>query len=66
MSKVPSKDDGLCHVGDLPEEEYIVWIEKVVYNPGSYEHVLFYNFILNCFVEADGFLWIFDGSVLDS
>merc|ERR1711894_207552 len=27
--------------------------ERAVNNPGSYEHASFYNFILNCFVEAD-------------
>merc|ERR1711953_1646049 len=37
----------------MGEEEYIGFVEKAVNNPGSYEHASFYNFILNCFVEAD-------------
>jgi len=53
VPKVPAKDVGLYHVEDYSEEEYIGFVEKAVNNPGSYEHASFYNFILNCFVEAD-------------
>merc|ERR1711953_1472326 len=48
-----SKDVGLYQVQDYTEEEYIGFVERAVNNPGSYEHASFYNFILNCFVEAD-------------
>merc|ERR1712032_1388108 len=48
-----AKDVGLYHVENYTEEQYIGFIERAVSNPGSYEHASFYNFILNCFVEAD-------------
>merc|ERR1711909_70239 len=53
IGKVPAKDVGLYQVQDYTEEEYIGFVERAVNNPGSYEHASFYNFILNCFVEAD-------------
>jgi len=53
IGKVPAKDVGLYQVQDYSEEEYIGFVERAVNNPGSYEHASFYNFILNCFVEAD-------------
>merc|ERR1711988_699478 len=34
-------------------EEYLDFIARAVNNEGSYERSSFYNFILNCFVEAD-------------
>merc|ERR1711953_203247 len=52
IGQIPAKDVGLYHVEDYTEEEYIGFIERAVNNPGSYEHASFYNFILNCFVEA--------------
>lgn len=51
--EIPKGDVGLYHVEDYSEAEYIGFIERAVNNPGSYEHASFYNFILNCFVEAD-------------
>merc|ERR1712211_227589 len=53
IGKVPAKDVGLYQVQDYTEEQYIGFVERAVNNPGSYEHASFYNFILNCFVEAD-------------
>merc|ERR1739849_63004 len=53
IPKISPGDVGLYHVEDYSEEEYIGFVEKAVNNPGSYEHASFYNFILNCFVEAD-------------
>merc|ERR1712037_928802 len=53
IPKIPTGDVGLYHVEDYSEEQYIGFVEKAVNNPGSYEHASFYNFILNCFVEAD-------------
>merc|ERR1719238_264359 len=51
--EIPKGDVGLYHVENYSEAEYIGFIERAVNNPGSYEHSSFYNFILNCFVEAD-------------
>jgi len=53
VGQIPAKDVGLYHVEDYTEAEYIGFVERAVNNPGSYEHASFYNFILNCFVEAD-------------
>merc|ERR1712125_148705 len=53
IPKIPTGDVGLYQVEDYSEEEYIGLVERAVNNPGSYEHASFYNFILNCFVEAD-------------
>jgi len=53
IPKIPTGDVGLYHVEDYSEEQYIGFVERAVKNPGSYEHASFYNFILNCFVEAD-------------
>merc|ERR1712134_15985 len=53
VGKVPAQDVGLYHVQDYSEEEYIGFIERAVNIEGSYERSSFYNFILNCFVEAD-------------
>jgi len=53
ISQVPEHDVGLYHPENYTEETYIAFVEKAVNNPGSYEHASFYNFILNCFVEAD-------------
>merc|ERR1712019_66284 len=53
IGKVPANDVGLYQVQDYTEQEYIGFVERAVNNPGSYEHASFYNFILNCFVEAD-------------
>jgi len=53
VTRVPAKDVGLYHVQDYSEEEYLGFIERAVNVPGSYECSSFYNFILNCFVEAD-------------
>ena len=39
-----------------PEEECVVSIKKAVNNFGSYEHVLFYDFFLNCSVEGDDWM----------
>merc|ERR1712125_170639 len=44
---------GLYHVQDYSEAEYLGFIERAVAVEGSYERASFYNFILNCFVEAD-------------
>merc|ERR1712072_990199 len=53
VGQIPAKDVGLYHVEDYTEAEYIGFVERAVNNPGPYEHASFYNFILNCFVEAD-------------
>jgi len=53
VGQIPAQDVGLYHVENYTEEQYIGFIERAVSNPGSYEHASFYNFILNCFVEAD-------------
>merc|ERR1712110_1334185 len=53
IGHIPEGDVGLYHVENYSEAEYIGFIERAVNNPGSYEHSSFYNFILNCFVEAD-------------
>merc|ERR1712176_229710 len=53
VGKVPDKDVGLYHVQDYSEAEYLDFIARAVNNDGSYERSSFYNFILNCFVEAD-------------
>merc|ERR1711982_165812 len=53
VGKVPAKDVGLYHVQDYSEAEYLDFIARAVNNDGSYERSSFYNFILNCFVEAD-------------
>lgn len=53
VGQIPAKDVGLYHVENYTEEEYLDFIGRAVANPGSYEHASFYNFILNCFVEAD-------------
>merc|ERR1711970_920507 len=53
VGKVPAKDVGLYHVQDYSEAEYLGFIERAVIIVCSYERASFYNFILNCFVEAD-------------
>jgi len=53
VGKVPAKDVGLYQVQDYSEDEYLDFVKRAVNNPGSYEHASFYNFVLNCFVEAD-------------
>jgi len=53
VGKIPAKDVGLYAVQDYSEAEYLDFVKRAVNNPGSYEHASFYNFILNCFVEAD-------------
>merc|ERR1712048_1094919 len=53
ISQIPEGDVGLYHVEDYSEAAYIGFIERAVNKPGSYEHVSFYNFILNVFIEAD-------------
>jgi hypothetical protein len=53
VGKVPASDVGLYHVQDYSEAQYLGFIERAVNNEGSYERSSFYNFILNCFVEAD-------------
>jgi hypothetical protein len=53
IAHIPEGDVGLYHVEDYSEAEYVGFIERAVNKPGSYEHVSFYNFILNVFIEAD-------------
>merc|ERR1712100_495839 len=52
ISQIPAGDVALYHPEDYTEEEYLAFIERA-FVPGSYERSSFYNFILNCFVEAD-------------
>jgi len=53
VPQIPKGDVALYHVENYTEVEYVGFVERAVNNPGSYEHSSFYNFILNCFVEAD-------------
>merc|ERR1711998_307841 len=53
ISAIPEGDVGLYNPEKYSEAQYIGFIERAVNNPGSYEHASFYNFIMNCFVEAD-------------
>jgi hypothetical protein len=52
ITEIPEGDVALYHPEDYNEAEYLAFIERALV-PGSYEHSSFYNFILNCFVEAD-------------
>jgi len=52
IAQIPAGDVSLYHPEDYTETQYLAFIERALV-PGSHENSEYYNFILNCFVEAD-------------